>query len=102
MNHKKTGLLLQVQANVASSQTPGSRYYFFGNEIDTGYNPPKRYTQSYKLPTGLTCDGITAKCVLQLYYVTGNTCNPPGTPVQYATSYLPTCGSDGAQYPAVC
>lgn len=40
----------------------------------------------------LLCDGVTASCVMQWYYLTGNSCDPPGTPQLYSTPQLGTCG----------
>lgn len=82
------------QANVEEAQSPGSSRYYVG-QMPSG----ESYIAHYQLPMGLTCDGVTAKCVLQWHYVTGNSCNPPGTPDRYGASYLATCGAPYAPYP---
>jgi hypothetical protein len=70
------------QADVAGSQAPGSAYYFMGGEADQGYSPPREYAATYTLPAGLSCDGASAKCVLQMYYVTGEFSRALGRPVE--------------------
>lgn len=52
----------------------------------------------WPLPQGLTCDGVSARCVMQWYYLTGNSCDPPGTPAGYGAPQLGTCGAS-ANYP---
>ncbi|KAL6771970.1 hypothetical protein ACKKBG_A28485 [Auxenochlorella protothecoides x Auxenochlorella symbiontica] len=79
-----------VQADVAGAQNPGSPYWY---DRGTG-----SYTMSYQLPQGLTCDGVNARCVMQWYYLTGNSCEPPNTDPKYASPQLPSCGSNNA-YP---
>jgi len=32
----------------------------------------------YVVPSDLSCDGVSTFCVLQMSYVTGNSCNPSG------------------------
>lgn len=81
-----------VQANVAGAQAPGDAYLHLGS-VNNG-----TYTTYYQLPSGLTCDGVTSRCVLQWYYLTGNSCNPPNEPAQYASAGLNTCG-DNSPYP---
>lgn len=88
-----------LQADVPGAQLPGSPFFYLGNGSDAGWWPPRPFPATFQLPMGLRCDGATTKCVLQMYYVTGNSCNPPGTPTQYALSYLPTCGTPSASYP---
>ena len=46
----------------------------------------------FQLPAGLVCDGSSARCVLQWHWTSGNSCTPPGTPSQYASSTLGPCG----------
>ncbi len=76
----------------ASAQSPGTARYFIGPTSDNW-----NYNIKYQLPDGLSCDGISARCVLQWHYVTGNSCDPPGTPAQYGSGQLPVCSSgDGA------
>lgn len=55
------------------------------------YVPPSlsSFEVQYKLPPKVTCK----RCVLQWYYQTGNSCNPPGTPPAFATPFLGTCGA---------
>lgn len=81
----------QVQANVPGAQSPGDVWFY----------PDGSYSQTmyYQLPAGLTCDGVSDKCILQWNYLTGNTCTPTGTPAQYANSALPMCATPQAQYP---
>jgi hypothetical protein len=91
-----------VQANVPQAQVPGDTYYYIGPSSDglvAGNNWD--YTMHYQLPEGLTCDGESSRCVIQWHWITGNSCNPPNTPPQYGSSYLPTCGP-GSAYPEVC
>ncbi|GAQ81830.1 hypothetical protein KFL_000920150 [Klebsormidium nitens] len=38
------------------------------------------YNMSYVIPDDIRCNAVDSKCVLQFSYVTGNSCNPPGTP----------------------
>ncbi len=62
---------------------------------------PRRFTHRHALPLGLqglSCDGVSARCVLQWYYLTGNSCDPPGTPAPYSRPLLGTCGA-GVPYP---
>ena len=68
------------------------QYYYFGKQ-----SAGTTYTSYWQLPAGLLCDGVTARCVMQLHWTTGNSCTPPGTPAQYAGSTA-TCGA-GAAYP---
>ncbi|KAL4528566.1 hypothetical protein Ndes2437A_g03128 [Nannochloris sp. 'desiccata'] len=88
-----------VLKQASSSQAPGSRYYFLGNASDAGYDPPRLFYHNFQLPQGLVCDGNKWKCVLQMHYITGNTCNDPAIPDEYKLSYLATCGEDGNQWP---
>jgi hypothetical protein len=69
------------QAEVAGAQAPGSAYFFMGNGNDQYYSPPREYAATYTLPAGLSCDGAAAKCVLQMYYVTGEFSRALGRPV---------------------
>lgn len=98
--------LPQLQAKVAEAQAPGDRWFHLGQE-DTGIPCPERvcvlggtiHTSYYQLPPGLVCDGVSAKCVLQWHWVTGNSCNPPGEPAQYSAPSLPDCATDSWAYP---
>ena len=54
------------QANVPGAQAPGDRWFHLGS---TPIPAPMTYTAALQLPPGLVCDGVTAKCVLQWYYV---------------------------------
>ena len=89
------------QADVAGAQAPGAAYLFLGGGPEQGYSPPREYAATFSLPAGLSCDGASAKCVLQMYYVTGNTCSPPFIPADQRASDLPECGTAGAGYPEV-
>lgn len=54
----------------------GSKFWWFGKR---GVG---EYTMQFRLPDKITCD----RCVLQWHYVTGNSCNIPGTPEQHVMS----------------
>jgi hypothetical protein len=41
-------------------------------------------------------DTPCARCVLRWYYLTGNSCTPPGTPAKWANTVLGICGTGGA------
>lgn len=85
-----------VQADVPGAQQPGEQY-FYTTPGDPMYYEYKMY---YQLPEGLTCDGEDSKCVIQWYWVTGNTCTPEGTPAQYTRpSGIPQCGTVSSNYP---
>lgn len=85
-----------VQANVPGAQKPGEQW-FYTTPGDPMYN---EYTMYYQLPDLLTCDGVDSRCILQFYWVSGNSCNPPSTPEKYKRPFgLPECGSPGAAYP---
>ncbi len=73
------------------------RYLYMGTGPERGYDPPKPYTAIYRLPKGLVCDGRRWKCVLQMHWVTGNTCSPHFFPKTYRVPGLPTCGTRGLQ-----
>ncbi len=82
------------QADVDGAQSPGTARYFIGPTSDSW-----NYKIKYQLPDGLTCDGIDSRCVLQWHYVTGNSCDPPGTPSQYGSGQLPVCSSGEGAVP---
>lgn len=84
------------QANVPGAQAPGDPWFHLGRIETTGATTT--FTASYQLPKDLVCDGQTAKCILQWYYLTGNSCNPPGEPSKYSNTGLETCGA-GAPFP---
>ena len=52
------------------------------------------FSMAVKLP-----DIECPRCVLRWYYITGNSCTPPGTPSKYASPGLGTCGSGSAPNP---
>ncbi len=86
-----------VQANVEGAQRPGDRYYHLGpSPPASGYT----YETAYQLPSGLTCDGVNQRCVIQWYYLTGNSCTPPNEPTEYlgSSGNIGECGQ-GAPYP---
>lgn len=60
----------------------------------TGWSEQQEYYMTYKLPDGLTCDGYSSRCVLQWYWLTSNTCIPPGEPAELipAQNPLGICG----------
>ncbi|KAG7675266.1 hypothetical protein Ndes2526B_g08133 [Nannochloris sp. 'desiccata'] len=84
------------QADIPGAQVPNGRYYFMGNASDNGFYPPKLFHHTFQLPRGLTCDGVSEKCVLQFHWVTGNSCNDPLIPREYKLAYLNTCGVYGS------
>ena len=63
--------VLKQADGVEGAQAPGSAYYFMGGAADQYYSPPREYAATFSLPEGLACDGASAKCVLQMYYITG-------------------------------
>jgi Lytic polysaccharide mono-oxygenase, cellulose-degrading len=69
------------------------RYVYLGNGPERGYNPPKPVTAIFRLPKDLACDGRRWKCVLQMHWVSGNTCSPPQIPRKYSVAGLQTCGA---------
>ena len=71
-------------------QAPGEVYWYTGPN-----DSPQTYTMRYKLPSGLTCDGIETKCVLQWYWASQNSCilQSPDPPPQYLpSSNMSKCG----------
>jgi hypothetical protein len=44
-------------------------------------------------------DIVCPRCVVRWYYITGNSCTPPGTPTSWADGDLSTCGSANAPNP---
>ena len=82
-----------VLKQAAGAQSPGEARYYIGPTQTTS-----SYTLPYQLPKGLVCDGNDSRCVMQWHWVTGNSCNPPGTPSQYGTAGLQECGP-GSPYP---
>ncbi|KFM24396.1 hypothetical protein F751_3114 [Auxenochlorella protothecoides] len=79
-----------MQADVAGAQNAGSPYWY-----DRGVGS---WDMAYQLPQGLTCDGVNTRCVMQWWYLTGNSCEPPNTDPKYASPQLTKCGTNGA-YP---
>ena len=76
------------QADVPGAQRPGEARYFIGPSSNNW-----DYKLRYQLPKGLTCDGKTSRCVMQWWWVTGNSCDPPNTPAEYGTPSLGVCGT---------
>lgn len=68
-----------------------SRWSYLGTGPERGYDPPKLYYATYRLPSDLTCDGKKYKCVLQMHWITGNTCNDPRIPKEHQLGYLQEC-----------
>lgn len=63
-----------TQANVvAPHQEPYSAYWYVphGSWGSENFGPNTTYTMHYQLPTGLTCDGVTARCVMQWHWLSG-------------------------------
>ena len=84
------------QANIPEAQSPGEEW-FYTNPSDPS---TVQYTMYYQLPEDLVCDGDESACVLQWYWVSANSCNPPGIPEQYRRPYnLADCLSPSAPYP---
>lgn len=84
------------QADVPGAQLPGSEFFYTNPHDPTYYE----YTMYYKLPDTLICDGETSYCVIQWYWLTGNTCNPPAAPQEYRRPYnLPDCDTPEASSP---
>lgn len=84
------------QANVPAAQNPGEEWFYTtpGDPVTT------EYTMFYQLPENLDCDGEKYACVLQFYWLSGNTCHPPNTPKQYQRPFsMATCGTPGSNYP---
>lgn len=84
------------QANVPGAQKPGEEWFYTtpGDPVTT------EYITFYQLPEDLVCDGIKYACVLQFYWLSGNTCHPPGAPQKYKRPFaMPTCGSPNSNYP---
>lgn len=84
------------QANIPEAQSPGEEWFY------TIPSDPStvQYTMYYQLPEDLVCDGDESTCVLQWYWVSANSCNPPGIPQQYKRPYsLQDCTSPSAPYP---
>ncbi|PSC73577.1 chitin binding domain-containing [Micractinium conductrix] len=82
-----------VQADAPGAQAPGDPWWYVDNEQYLYDAMP------YQLPKGLHCDGVAATCVLQWFYLTGNSCDPPGTPAPYSSPWLGTCGTTSLNYP---
>jgi len=85
------------QANVAGSQSPGTRWFYTtpGDPEITTYN------LHYQLPEDLVCDGQESHCVLQWYWLTLQSCGFSDFPEKYVrkdATYL-DCSVDGSPYP---
>ncbi|GAB4821063.1 hypothetical protein N2152v2_008109 [Parachlorella kessleri] len=86
-----------VQASVSGAQNPGDLWFHLGQEnrgtscVDCTL-AGTRHVSYYQLPPGLTCDGASAKCILQWYWLTGNSCNPPGEGYPWGNGNLEPCG----------
>lgn len=61
----------------------GERYY-----VGSGLS---NFEHSVRLP-----DIECPRCVVRWYYLTGNSCTPPGTPAKWAAQSLVPCGGGGA------
>jgi hypothetical protein len=84
------------QADIPEAQIPGEEWYY----TSPGDPTTTEYSMYYQLPENLTCDGVTATCVIQWYWQSANSCNPPGFLDQYKRPYgLADCLSEGAPYP---
>ncbi len=95
-------ILKQAAINAAQ---PGSKWWYLPavGAYTEGWRG--RTTTRFRLPTDVACNFFNdkTKCVLRMYYLTGNTCNVPNVPaVLKATttkSYLPVCGTSQSGYP---
>lgn len=87
---------------------PGGTYWYLGapgattyvnNRTGDAYAGHMVHVLRYQLPMGLRCDN----CVLQWWYLTGNSCNPPCVPEDPAyprcDTFMGVCGSPGSNYP---
>jgi hypothetical protein len=89
---------VSVPGEVSPVDTNHPERYYLEPECAPGYN--KTVAMKYQVPSNLTCE----RCVLQWWWVTGNTCNPPdyekrsSQPAHVASgcewwqSALPKCG----------
>jgi hypothetical protein len=90
-----------VQADVPGAQAPGQPNWYvpWAGAADP-YTPEVvnagTFVVRYQLPPGLHCDGVSAKCVAQWKYLTGNSCEAPDTPAGFSTAGLSKCGATGA------
>ena len=80
-----------TQANITRAQAPGNPYYFLGNASDVIFRPPKVFYHVFQLPAGLVCDNVQWKCVIQMRWLTGNSCSPPEIPTEFKYKSLSTC-----------
>lgn len=86
-----------ILVQATGQQNPGQPWWYMPNDIDVDdyskvYLTDGTYILKYVLPSTLECDGITARCVFQWYYLTGNSCQAPDTAPAYVTS-VPFCGN---------
>lgn len=82
-----------LNAHVLRRVKGGGQYLYLGNGPERGYTPPKPFAALYRLPPNLACDGRRWKCVLQMHWVSGNTCSPPQIPKTRRVRGLETCGA---------
>lgn len=82
-----------LNKHVLHRASDGARYMFLGNGPERGYDRPKPFTATYALPKDLVCDGKRWKCVLQMHWVTGNTCSPSFIPKKHRVRTLGVCGT---------
>lgn len=72
----------------------GSQWMYLGTGPESGQWPPKLYRQTFRLPSGLSCDGKRWKCVLQSFWITGNTCRDTRFAPQESLGYLQKCSKN--------
>lgn len=89
-----------VLVQSGGGKQPGERWWYFDPKQPEG--SIFRASTELQLPGDLQCDGVSARCVVQAHYVTGNTCTRPSVPPQWAVQGIPKCTSGGAGYPEVC
>lgn len=103
-----THLAFAVPYHRADTVAPGGTYWYLGaagattyinNRTGDTYAGHTVHMLRYQLPAGLRCDN----CVLQWWYLTGNSCNPPCVPEDPAHPKCDTsmgvCGTSGSNYP---
>lgn len=83
----------QFLTNECFRKMPALKVYQEGAWSDRYYVSSSlgEFSHSLKLPD-LECP----RCVLRWYYLTGNSCTPPGTPAKWAANNLVPCGGGGA------
>ncbi len=100
----------RILKQASNGTQPGEEWWYLpkknGNGSETYNLGWSGYMSTYfQLPEDVGCNFFNdnTKCVLRMYYLTGNTCNVPNVPAAYSknttASLLPTCGTVQAAYP---